>query len=1074
MLYILAASQRPVALPATQLRTFQSEAQMQCASQSLFGIARVFGIMPLMVVLTAKRLMLVLGKALGKRSIVATLSLCLVAANFAALASDLPDTPPDSWWWFYGQTPQQVESLLSANNGRLISIQVEQKSPLLLTVAMVRNSGPYAKTWWWYYGQSEIDIASHARELNARIINLDAYEVNGKTYFAAIFISNSGNDAKAWWWYYGQTPDQIGSLVQQHNARLVDLRQYVVSGATRYAAAMIANTGADATPWWWYFDISAAQVSSNLQQNGAYLTSLQVANASGPTFNVIMNRLPTPGRNGWWWYYGQTAAELTNLYTQHAAWLTNVKTYSLNRKRVFTALLLGGMPPPPPVNVLTQHNDNQRTGANLNETTLLPSLLSAGRFGFLFARNVDGQPYAQPLYVSGLNIPGKGVHNVVFVATTLNYVYAFDADDPAQSDPLWRSQQLGTPARRAHFVPFKLIDPAIGIASTPVIDLASGTLYVVAKSRTMEAVFGVQELQPGNRILLESLGDVPGPRRWLDGRTQDQTVALASTTDFPFTGTVWELGRVENGAFTLRSLGHLVGQRIDNNSHNRYPYELYLDGRTQFATVAMAACTNDQPPPPTGACLPVFTGTRWDIIAAGQGTFNLKNRGAIDGPPWLDGRTDNGTVGLAPTTGGGFTGTRWRLHRLSFHHHLYALDLATGRVKQSVEIKGSARDVTFDPTWQLNRAGLLLLNNAVYIAFGAHADAGPWHGWVFGYDATTLKPVGVYVTTPAINRTTTPPTFNSGGGIWQAGNGLVGDTAGNVYFMTGNGSALGPPPPEDLRNSFVKLRSSGGALTPSGWYPPQHRPELDWCDIDLGSAGPVQLPGTRRLAGAGKEGVLYLLDMDTMAGLQQFQATSIEYDRQTDPPRACPNRPDFEVMRYYPHVHGSPVTWPQQTPDTLIVYLWAEQDRVRAFRYEHGRFRTEPVARSALRAPQNSMPGGVLSLSANGTTPETGTLWATRPSDCAQNEPNNTVANMVYRACNGEENVVRGILHAFHAGTLEEVWNSDWPGNPPLGNLAKFAPPTIAAGKVYIGTFGDPGQCSDQRCPSQLKVYGVR
>jgi hypothetical protein len=66
--------------------------------------------------------------------------------------------------------------------------------------------------------------------------------------------------------------------------------------------------------------------------------------------------------------------------------------------------------------------------------------------------------------------------------TTLNYVYAFDADDPAQSAPLWRSPQLGLLVHRANLTAFKLMDPAIGIASTPVIDRASGTMYVVAKS----------------------------------------------------------------------------------------------------------------------------------------------------------------------------------------------------------------------------------------------------------------------------------------------------------------------------------------------------------------------------------------------------------------------------------------------------------------------------------------------------------------------------------------------------------------------------------------------------------------
>ena len=307
-------------------------------SQALLCIAGMVEEPATRLALTGRHLPLLL-----RGFLIVSALLSLLASNLPAYAGDLPDTPPAGWWWFYGQTPAQVESLLSVNNGRLTSIQVEQRSPLLLTVAMVQNTGAYAKTWWWYYGQTEADIANHARELNARITNFDAYEVNGGTYFAAIFVSNTGNDAKAWWWYYGQAPSQVTSLLQQHNARLIDLRRYSVGGTTRYAVAMIENIGADATGWWWYYNISASEVSAHLQQNSAYLTSLQVADTGRPTFNVIMNKLPTLGGRGWWWYYGQSAAELTNLYTRDAAWLRDVKTYAVNGQRVFTALLLGGI-----------------------------------------------------------------------------------------------------------------------------------------------------------------------------------------------------------------------------------------------------------------------------------------------------------------------------------------------------------------------------------------------------------------------------------------------------------------------------------------------------------------------------------------------------------------------------------------------------------------------------------------------------------------------------------------------------------------------------------------------------------
>ncbi len=282
-----------------------------------------------------------------RRLLPAIFVLLLFTISTPAFARDLPDTSPDGWWWYYRQTPAQVTSLLTANNARLMSIQVEQASPLLLTVAMVQNTGAYAKTWWWSYGQTAADLGNRVQQLNARIVNLDAYQVNGETFFAAVFISNTGADAASWWWYYGQRPANISALLQTNKARLVDLRQYSANGATVYAAVMVDNTGPNAMQWWWYYNVGAAEVASLVQQNGAYLETLQVANASNPTFNVIMNKLPTPGAVGWWWYYGVSAAQLTNLYISDAAWLRDVKTYEGNGQRVFTALMLGTKPRAP-------------------------------------------------------------------------------------------------------------------------------------------------------------------------------------------------------------------------------------------------------------------------------------------------------------------------------------------------------------------------------------------------------------------------------------------------------------------------------------------------------------------------------------------------------------------------------------------------------------------------------------------------------------------------------------------------------------------------------------------------------
>jgi outer membrane protein assembly factor BamB len=131
------------------------------------------------------------------------------------------------------------------------------------------------------------------------------------------------------------------------------------------------------------------------------------------------------------------------------------------------------------VDVLTQHSDNARTGANLRETVLTPANVNKAHFGMLFKRVVDDQVYSQPLVVTRLSVSG-GTHDVVFVTTVNNSVYAFDANDAEASAPLWHVN-FGTPAN-LHSANFGCTDinGQMGIIGTPVIDKAKSVLYVVA------------------------------------------------------------------------------------------------------------------------------------------------------------------------------------------------------------------------------------------------------------------------------------------------------------------------------------------------------------------------------------------------------------------------------------------------------------------------------------------------------------------------------------------------------------------------------------------------------------------
>jgi hypothetical protein len=203
--------------------------------------------------------------------------------------------------------------------------------------------------------------------------------------------------------------------------------------------------------------------------------------------------------------------------------------------------------------VLTYHNDNARTGQNLQEALLTPANVGSATFGKLFSFPVDGAVYAQPLYVPNVPIAGA-LHNVVFVATEHNSVYAFDADNKTRA-PLWQKSFID-PANGITTVPSidtqcADINPEIGITSTPVIDPVTGTLYVVAKTKesgvpkyrihALDITTGVDKSGAG----VEIQASVPGIAKPNDGngrvlfnaQLENQRLALLLSNNTVYFGT---------------------------------------------------------------------------------------------------------------------------------------------------------------------------------------------------------------------------------------------------------------------------------------------------------------------------------------------------------------------------------------------------------------------------------------------------------------------------------------------------------------------------------------------------------
>ncbi|AUT75530.1 hypothetical protein C2L64_44945 [Paraburkholderia hospita] len=613
-------------------------------------------------------------------------------------------------------------------------------------------------------------------------------------------------------------------------------------------------------------------------------------------------------------------------------------------------------PEPQSKDVLTQHNNNQRTGAVLNETRLTTNTVQPGRFGRLFSRDVDGDIYAQPLYVQGLTTPGNGTHNVVFVATTNNSVYAFDADNPAASDPLWKvslgasipipnAYMANTPTSCMHGL-YNMNQT--GITATPVIDRVRNIMYVVSVT--------------------------------LDPNILRLGVPIINQKDC-------SVGRGRKPVVVIK----LHALDIRTGAHLRNPQK---------------------------------------VTAAVPGT----------GAAYAD---------------------------------------AYGKIHQTDALNNGGRPMLFfNPEQQLPRAGLLLSNGIVYLAFGSYADIEPYHGWVIAYDATTLKQLAAYVTTPN----------GAAGGIWQAGQGLAEDELGFIYAMSGNGSF---DPGINQSNSFVKL--APGSLQLTDWftsiwsrYPeicsntnpdgtstsrccspkPGVAPYDDDCltawDADMGSAGPLVIPQRGKVVGGGKMGILYLLDT---AGLGHLQTTSeAQFPRsfQATIADGCEGAPAATTH----HIHGSPVFW--DGPNGPVLYVWGENDFLRAYaldtwtnaaRTKPATGQLPPAAATRVGIPlfqsksvaPCGMPGSMLALSAQGALAGTGIIWATHPlaSDAV-------IAN------------VPGVLEAYDAERLGEPLWSSASDDPQFGFLfGKFTPPTIANGRVYIGTF------KGNATPAKLVVYGL-
>ena len=352
-----------------------------------------------------------------------------------------------------------------------------------------------------------------------------------------------------------------------------------------------------------------------------------------------------------------------------------------------------------------------------------------------------------------------------------------------------------------------------------------------------------------------------------------------------------------------------------------------------------------------------------------------------------------------------------------YFQRLHALDVATGAelfggpatiaATYPGTGAGSAGGVvTFDPKQYEERAALLLLNGVVYTTWASHCDIDPYTGWIIAYDATTLAQVGVLNVTPNGSR----------GAIWMSGGGPAADPAGNIYVLDANGSfdtaldAQGFPRNGNFGNGFLKL-SPVPALGVADYFAASDTVQLSNKDADLGSGGPLVLPDlvdgsgqVRRLAlGAGKDQRVYVVDRDHM-GKWNPSANAIHQQLDTAVQGIV-----FSVPAYFDNT----------------VFIGAVGDAIKAFPISGAQLASTAASQTARSF---AFPGATPSISANGSA--NAILWAV-------------------------ENATPAVLHAYDARDLTRLLYSSSQaaqGRDNFGTGNKFITPTIANGRVYVGT----------------------
>jgi hypothetical protein len=434
-------------------------------------------------------------------------------------------------------------------------------------------------------------------------------------------------------------------------------------------------------------------------------------------------------------------------------------------------------------------------------------------------------------------------------------------------------------------------------------------------------------------------------------------------------------------------------------------------------------------------------GTTGETSVPSSGTGALVGSGYGDISPEVG---ITGTPVIDPTTNTLYVVSKSVNSSQQFFQRLHAIDLATGSeriappqsIDSSISVPGTGAGsisgrVAFDPRNESQRPGLVLSNGVVYVAWASHEDHDPYHGWVIGFSASTLAPVANAVFNSTPNQV--GKLSYSRGGIWMGGGAPAVDSSGNLFFITGNGTFDANTGGPNYGDSVVRLSTSSG-LSVADYFTPLDQASLDANDTDFGSGAATVLvdqpsgPVAHLLIGGGKQGNLFVLNRDNL-GKFGVSANNV-----------------VQAINLGNSIFATPVFWQNNLYVAGVGTL-----KQFAFNTSTGKFNGAPFSQSAANY---GFPGATPSLSSSGAT--NAIIWALDNTlYCTPQSP----------GCGAT------VLHAYDATNLAtELWNSSQAAanRDQAGHAVKFTVPTVANGKVYVGTRGN-----DSTLLGELQVYGL-